>query len=882
MPHPHYRFGEFDLDPAARELRRGTERVELPGSAFDGLVYLIAQRDRAVGRDELMAAIWGRADVADSLLGQTLVRLRRALGDNGETQQWIRTVPRFGYRWVGEVREEMPGEADAVAVESVAAAALQAASLSAVAAAPVPAAAPATGTVPATTSAPASATAAAAAAAAQAVAAAAPATASTQEAPGDSAATLPAATATATANDTAEASTSTQGAVPAHTLSLAHPPTPAVATTRQRPTAVLLLAAAAFVAALAALLFVYVSNKRQPQAADTAAAGALLNAPALVLPAQVKTGAEWEWLRLGLMDLIAGRLRRGDLATAASESVVAVLREHADVRAEDLLELPGLAGADSLRILPEVEQQQGRWLLRLHARDRNRRFVIETRADDAISAAREAADILLLRLGHLPPSQPEDKPQELTELLQRTRAAMLADQLQLAGELIARAAPALRERPEIVLRQANIELRAGAYLAVEQRLLHLLDQVPPERDAELRGRALVTLAASYIRRERPVDAERYYEEAIQLLHGSTASDALGIALLGRGLVATLREDYASAMSDLGQARGETESAGNPLGTAQIDLNLALIEVRRLRPATALPMLVDVAARFERLGAQEEYVFSIASIAEVQQLLLDHQAALATIARCWPPQEHSANPRLRWKVSLVRAEALLEAGQVEAAAQLAQSIVAGADSTLDAPALARTALLQARLAAARGDAAASAGLAKSALTPVLQANDSVRYVQAWLLQLRGLRGSGRLAEAAQETARLGDWVKQHEAPWRQAYADLAQAEQYAAEDRHDPALARFEQALRLIDSAGAIPDDVVEVIQPYAALLVRDGRLDQARALSARIAPWSERDLRAATVLVQINSAPGRSEARQSAEQRALQLAGERRLIQAQR
>ncbi|MCQ4164650.1 winged helix-turn-helix domain-containing protein [Tahibacter harae] len=887
MPHLHYRFGEFDLDPAARELRRGTERVELPGSAFDGLVYLIAQRDRAVGRDELMAAIWGRADVADSLLGQTLVRLRRALGDNGETQQWIRTVPRFGYRWVGELREEMPGEAEAVAADAAAAAATAAGAATTAAIAVRSTTATAADAVAAATAASA-ATATDAGQPGPKAAAAAPVTTPTAAAPAAVAAPeVPAAVAAPpVAAAPGAASEAAAGAAPpvadpsVPTAAPLHPPAPAAAP-RQRPAA-FLLAAAAFAAALAALLFVHLAGSRRTAAPDAAVPAALLTAPALVLPAQVKTGPEWEWLRLGLMDLIAGRLRRGDLATAASESVVAVLREHADVPAEALLDLPGLAGADSLRILPEVEQQQGRWLLRLHARDRSRRFVVETRADDAISAAREAADILLLRLGHLPPAQPEDKPQELTELLQRTRAAMLADQLQLAGELIARADPALRERPEIVLRQANVELRAGAYLAVEQRLLHLLDQIPPERDAELRGRALVTLAASYIRRERPADAERYYEEAIQLLHGSTASDALGIALLGRGLVATLREDYASAMSDLGQARGETETAGNPLGTAQVDLNLALIEVRRLRPATALPMLVDVAARFERLGAQEEYVFSIASIAEVQQLLLDHQGALATIARCWPPQEHSANPRLRWKISLVRAEALLETGQVEAADQLAQSIVAGADSNLDAPALARTTLLQARLAAARGDAAASAGLARAALTPVLQANDSVRYVQAWLLQLRGLRGSGRLAEAAQETARLGDWVKQHPAPWRQAYADLAQAEQYAAEDRHEPALARFDQALRLIDAAGAIPDDVVEVIQPYAALLVRDGRLDQARALSARIAPWSERDLRAATVLVQINSAPGRSEARQSAEQRALQLAGERRLIQAQR
>uniref|UniRef100_UPI002147E567 winged helix-turn-helix domain-containing protein n=1 Tax=Tahibacter caeni TaxID=1453545 RepID=UPI002147E567 len=105
MTLPPLRFGAFELDPAARELRRDGERLELPSSAFDGLVYLIRHRDRAVGRDELMAAIWGRADVADSLLGQTLVRLRRTLGDSGDTQQWIRTVPRFGYRWIGAVEE---------------------------------------------------------------------------------------------------------------------------------------------------------------------------------------------------------------------------------------------------------------------------------------------------------------------------------------------------------------------------------------------------------------------------------------------------------------------------------------------------------------------------------------------------------------------------------------------------------------------------------------------------------------------------------------------------------------------------------------------------------------------------------------------------------
>ncbi|HJU38256.1 MAG TPA: transcriptional regulator, partial [Tahibacter sp.] len=106
MNHRLYRFREFTLDPAARELRQGSEPVELPTSAFDCLVYLLERRERAVGRDELMAAIWGRADVADGLLGQTLVRVRRTLGDTGNEQHTIRTVPRFGYRWVAPVDEE--------------------------------------------------------------------------------------------------------------------------------------------------------------------------------------------------------------------------------------------------------------------------------------------------------------------------------------------------------------------------------------------------------------------------------------------------------------------------------------------------------------------------------------------------------------------------------------------------------------------------------------------------------------------------------------------------------------------------------------------------------------------------------------------------------
>ncbi|WP_282296338.1 winged helix-turn-helix domain-containing protein [Stenotrophomonas sp. PS02289] len=101
----HYRFGDFVLDPAGRELTRCGERVALPLKSLECLVYLVANRQRAVGRDELVSAVWGRAEVSDTVITQTLRRARKALDDAGDRQAVIRTVSGFGYRWVAEVEE---------------------------------------------------------------------------------------------------------------------------------------------------------------------------------------------------------------------------------------------------------------------------------------------------------------------------------------------------------------------------------------------------------------------------------------------------------------------------------------------------------------------------------------------------------------------------------------------------------------------------------------------------------------------------------------------------------------------------------------------------------------------------------------------------------
>lgn len=119
MTHPIYRFDDFCLNLLSRELSRRGTPVAIASNGFDCLVYLIEHRERVVGKDELIAAVWGRSDISDNLLAQTLVRLRRVLGDVGSEQRCIKTVPRVGYRWMLDVAVEFQADsAESLTVDS--------------------------------------------------------------------------------------------------------------------------------------------------------------------------------------------------------------------------------------------------------------------------------------------------------------------------------------------------------------------------------------------------------------------------------------------------------------------------------------------------------------------------------------------------------------------------------------------------------------------------------------------------------------------------------------------------------------------------------------------------------------------------------------------
>lgn len=101
-----FNFGEYALDTRRLELRRGGQSRNLEPQVFSLLEYLVKQRDRVVGKEELVDAVWHRRAVSDSTLNAHISAARRAIGDNGKEQAVIRTFPRRGFRFVAEVLAE--------------------------------------------------------------------------------------------------------------------------------------------------------------------------------------------------------------------------------------------------------------------------------------------------------------------------------------------------------------------------------------------------------------------------------------------------------------------------------------------------------------------------------------------------------------------------------------------------------------------------------------------------------------------------------------------------------------------------------------------------------------------------------------------------------
>ncbi len=101
-----YKFGAYTLDADRCELHIGADRVELEPQVFSVLSYLVEERGRIVTRGDLISTIWNGRFVSDSTVNSRIAAARKVIGDRGRSQSMIRSFPRRGYRFVGDVQTE--------------------------------------------------------------------------------------------------------------------------------------------------------------------------------------------------------------------------------------------------------------------------------------------------------------------------------------------------------------------------------------------------------------------------------------------------------------------------------------------------------------------------------------------------------------------------------------------------------------------------------------------------------------------------------------------------------------------------------------------------------------------------------------------------------
>ncbi|MEP7304448.1 MAG: winged helix-turn-helix domain-containing protein [Acidobacteriota bacterium] len=105
-----YRFGEFEVDPAAYELRRAGRRLRLARQPMDLLLLLLERRQDLVSRHDMAERLWG-SDVftdLDAGIHTAILKIRQVLGDSRESPRFVETVPGRGYRFIASVEVVAP------------------------------------------------------------------------------------------------------------------------------------------------------------------------------------------------------------------------------------------------------------------------------------------------------------------------------------------------------------------------------------------------------------------------------------------------------------------------------------------------------------------------------------------------------------------------------------------------------------------------------------------------------------------------------------------------------------------------------------------------------------------------------------------------------
>jgi DNA-binding winged helix-turn-helix (wHTH) protein/tetratricopeptide (TPR) repeat protein len=826
-----YVFGQFELNPAARELLRDGTPVSLRPRSLECLIYLIEHRDRAIGRDELISAVWGKVEVGDTVLAQTLLRARKALDDTGSQQAMIRTLPRFGYRWVAPTQEvAASSDPDGISpqgdagygygAEVVPPAAYDAGEY---ADAPVYDVESPAGDVERAYGVPTY----------PSVVGSSPEGGVEGDGTGMDAGTGP-------GDGVADAS---------------H----AQAKKRHRMHAGLLACIALLVALGIGFLVHrhFAGERRQTMAND-----AVLVMPVAVVPMD----SESAWVRLGAMDYMATRLRGSGVNVLPSEQALrlstAIAGDAPAVAREKLLALSGARWI----ALPEMRRQGKTWSVRMRVLDARSERTIIASGDQVLVAAAEAADAWLRQAGEQGEVGPLPGPP--VERLHRIDAEILAGHLTEARRLVRSSSQGERDDPRFLLREGKLEFRAANLDVAAKRFQEALDRTP-KADQETRLGALLGLASVERARNDLDAAEQHYTQALGLL-GSLPADnvnsrMLGIAYQGRGIIRAQRGDLDASVRDMGQARVWLQRSRDLITLAVVGHNLGKVEALRGDYVQALREFDRSIDTFERFRVPDYLANSLHEKAEVQLALARPAEARETIGRAAAQVPKLEDAGLAADILLTEAKVQVALGQLhDADASLSGSRARGVPDSdprmLEMRLrllLARGEIAQARLLAADASAmkGANAGLLLAAVQAALRGRD-LPLAKAWLA---GASAQGKPA----------DMDSAYASALAQALVDRAAGDSAAA-------LAQAEKAAALVDKRDS-PDNEIRIGVMRAMVLIDTHQYAAASAIMGELEKYSETDYRVAWVMPRLYQALGDGQAVASARGQAMALSGERPL-----
>lgn len=761
-----YRFGHWQLDSSARELWRAGQRVNAARRVFDLLLYLLERRERAVGRDELVAAVWGKVDVADVQVSQLIARARRQLDDDAQNQTIIRTIAGFGYRWVAQLQE--------------------------------PAA-------------------------------------SSEAAVGTAATSLPACP-SPVPPDRHDRLTAVDTAAPV----------------RNRRWVALASLCSLLVAAV-----VWLCWPVQPSSSDAG-----LTTTLAVLPLEVEGTSDDDWIRLGGMDLISSRLRRGGALVIPSESLLASL--HAAGPSFSATTVQWNHGAGPVQTVHGRAVRHGQhWQIRLRTTAVDGRLLeVQVEAAEPMPAAGRATDQLLQQLGlHALRAERGD---DLADHVQRIRAAILVADLAGARAALTQVPEPLLSHSRMRLIQAELDFHSGQLDASARKL----DALLADTELTTREHARVLLARGMLtmRMGECAAAEQRFTQALSSeIADHEARSINANAWAGRGLARTCSGQLQAAADDLGLARLHMDALRDRLGVARVDNYLGVLELRRGMPQRALEHFQVALSSFDALAVIDAQRAVLSGMLDAQMQLLDWDAAEATAQRLLELREQISDPWQQQILDSERARVLIATGQLRAARTLLDSAARLPPRGSAQRLLAAT---RAELHWREGDAAGTLVQAREALASWPAGDHDHRYLRLLLMaQQAALAITSSAPAIPDELSLQGADAALH---------TLLLARQASAEGAPERAHSLYETALRHAEQQG-IPATLLWVIADFAGRQLQQGQLQAASGLIGRVLHWAERDFDAALLRTTLFHSRNDTEAWARSLATTRQLAGERQI-----